>query len=101
VGGDPEVLVHEGRVGPVPELADAAAAAELHRRFVAEETAAKGYLARCDAEGLLYRIPLHWATSRDGEPTSAERRKRNGKPERTAWVGLRFDPDNADPSRER
>jgi len=101
-GGAPEVLVHEGRVGPLPELADAATAAELHGRFVAEETTAKGYLARCDPEGLLYRIPLRWATSRDEEPASAERRKRNAKPaERTAWVGLRFAPDGADPSPER
>ena len=64
-----EILVHEGAVGPLPELGDADKAAELHRRFGAEETAGKGYLARCDAEGLLYRIPLRWVTLR------AERRR--------------------------
>ena len=79
VNGAREILVHEGAVGPLPELGDADKAAELHRRFGAEETAGKGYLARCDAQGLLYRIPLRWATSRGDEQTSStERRKRDG-----------------------
>ena len=103
VSGAREVLVHEGAVGPLPELGDADKAAELHQRFGAEETAGKGYLARCDAQGLLYRIPLRWATSRGEEQTSStERRKRDGNPaELTAWVGLRFEPDGSDPSRKR
>ena len=104
VNGAREVLVHEGAVGPLPELGDADKAAELHRRFGAEEIPpARGTWPRCDAQGLLYRIPLRWATSRgDEQPGSTERRKRDGSPaEQTAWVGLRFEADGADPSRKR
>jgi diguanylate cyclase (GGDEF)-like protein len=103
VTGAREVLVHDGRVGPLPELADAETAAELHSRVAVDETAGNGYLARSDAEGLLYRIPLRWATSRgEEEAGSTERRKRDGKPrERTAWVGLRFEQDGAEANRER
>src|SRR5262245_35479740 len=103
VGGAGEVLVHEGAVGPVPELAAAESAAELHRRFAAQEPAAKGYLARCDAQGLLYRFPLRWATTHGDEPKGAtERRRREGKPgEPTAWVGLRFEAEGEDQDRRR
>ena len=104
VGGAGEVLVHEGAVGPLPELADAQRAAELHRRFGGQEPAGKGYLARCDAQGLLYRIPLRWATTLGDEPAGAtERRKRERKPggEPTAWVGLRFEPEAEDQEAKR
>jgi diguanylate cyclase (GGDEF)-like protein len=102
VSGGREVLVHEGALGPVPELADADRAAELHRHFASKQTAGKGYLARCDADGLLYRIPLRWATTRDEQAGGTERRKRDGKTEElTAWVGLRFEPDGDAASRKR
>jgi diguanylate cyclase (GGDEF)-like protein len=100
--GVSEVLVHEGRLGPLDELVDADTAAELHRRFAAEAAGASGCLVRSDAEGLLYRIPLRWTASRGEEETSPERRKRDGRRvEPTAWVGLRFERDEGDEGSER
>jgi len=102
VTGAREVLVHEGRLGPLPELADAEAAAELHRWYGADTAAGDGSLARSDGGGLLYRIPLRWTASRQEEEASgAERRKKDGKPaELTAWIGLRFEGDSANRGRD-
>jgi hypothetical protein len=81
VSGAREVLIHEGHLGPLPELADAEAAAELHRRYGADTAAGHEGLTRSDAQGLLYRIPLRWTPSRQEEEASgAERRKKDGKP---------------------
>jgi diguanylate cyclase (GGDEF)-like protein len=102
VSGAREVLIHEGRLGPLPELADAEAAAELHRRYGADTAAGNECLTRSDAQGLLYRIPLRWTPSRQEEEASgAERRKKDGKPaELTAWIGLRFEGNCADRDRD-
>ena len=35
-GGEREILIHEGRIPPLPELADAERASEFHRRSDAE-----------------------------------------------------------------
>ena len=75
-GGERELLIHEGRLGPLPELADADAVAASYRRFREEaggEDDSKGRLASGSAEGLLYRIPLRWVLSRSEEETSGIR----------------------------
>src|SRR5688572_15507205 len=65
--GEREMLLHEGRLDPLPELADEAAAADLHRRFGdthddPDEGALR--LPSSDADGVLYRIPLGWVLSK-------------------------------------
>jgi diguanylate cyclase (GGDEF)-like protein len=105
-GGEREVLIHEGRLGPLPELADAEAVAALYRRFRDEkdgEDDGKGRLASGSAEGLLYRIPLRWVLSRSEEETAGpQRRKRDAQPpsELTALIGLRFDRASAGKGRD-
>ena len=99
--GESEILLHDGRLGPVPELADAAAAAALHERFLSEHTdndEGAVRLASRSADGVLYRIPLRWVLSKsDDEAGGPERRKRDGRlrSELTAWTGLRFDRDSS------
>ena len=102
VGGETEILLHEGRLEPVPELVDAAAAAELHQRFINQhgdndEGAVR--LPSRSPDGVLYRIPLRWVFSKaeDDAAGGTERRKRDGRSrtELTAWTGLRFDRDEA------
>jgi diguanylate cyclase (GGDEF)-like protein len=98
-GGESEILLHDGRFEPVPELADAATAAELHQRFINEhgdneEGAVR--LPSSSPDGVLYRIPLRWVFAKAEEDVGGpERRKRDGRPrtELTAWTGLRFDRD--------
>jgi diguanylate cyclase (GGDEF)-like protein len=93
--GEREILIHEGRRDPLPELADEAAAAELHSRFGdahGEPDEGAMRLASRDEDGVLYRIPLAWVLSRD-DGSGPDRRKREGRSrmEVTAWTGLRFD----------
>jgi diguanylate cyclase (GGDEF)-like protein len=98
-GGESEILLHDGRLEPVPELADAAAAAELHQRFINQhgdndEGAVR--LPSRNPDGVLYRIPLRWVFAKaEDDAGGPERRKRDGRPrsELTAWTGLRFDRD--------
>ena len=102
ISGAREVLIHDGRLGPLPELADAGAAAELHRRLGADAAAGTGCVPSNDAAGMLYRIPLRWSYSRSEEEAgSPERRKKEGRPaELTAWIGLRFEQDHAERDRD-
>jgi hydrogenase-4 transcriptional activator len=93
--GEREILLHEGRLDPLPELADEAAAAELHSRFGdvhgdPDEGAMR--LPSRESDGVLYRIPLGWVLSKD-DGSSPDRRKRDGRSrvELAAWTGLRFD----------
>jgi diguanylate cyclase (GGDEF)-like protein len=92
--GEREILIHEGREGPLPELADEAAAAELHGRYGDVQDTDEGAmrLPSRESHGVLYRIPLGWVLARD-EGSSPDRRKREGRSrtELTAWTGLRFD----------
>ena len=93
--GEREILLHEGRLDPLPELANEAAAAELHRAFGdahGEPDEGASRLPSRDADGVLYRIPLGWVLSRD-DAAGPDRRKREGRSrmELTAWTGLRFD----------
>jgi hypothetical protein len=94
-GGQREILIHEGRLGPLPELADPESAAECHHRLDTQAGAddGKGHVAGGGADGLLYRIPLRWVMTRpDEEVAGPERRKRDARtPELTAPIGLRFD----------
>jgi diguanylate cyclase (GGDEF)-like protein len=105
-GGEPEILIHEGRLGPLPELADAEAAAEADRRLGAEppgEDDGKGRLAGDSAEGLLYRIPLTWLMPRAEEDAAGlHRRKADRAPsqELATLIGLRFDRDAAGGGRD-
>ena len=103
VNGAREVLVHEGAVGPLPELGDAAqgggAPPPIRRR-------------RDRRQGLLGPRPTPRVCSptasrcagRRREATSSRAARSAGSGtgvlrEQTAWVGLRFEPDGADPSR--
>jgi hydrogenase-4 transcriptional activator len=105
-GGEREILIHEGRLGPLPELADAESAASSHLRFGADPAGdddSKGRLATGSAEGLLYRIPLRWVLSRSEEDAAGpQRRKRDGRspPELTAFIGLRFDRETGGGGRD-
>jgi diguanylate cyclase (GGDEF)-like protein len=94
-GGQREILIHEGRIGPLPDLAGAEAAAASHRRLAehAGSDDGKGHLPGGSADGLLYRIPLRWVMSRpEEEAAGPERRKREGRtPELSALIGLRFE----------
>ncbi len=89
------ILIHDGRLGPLPELADEVAAAEFHRHAAAEPPAhdGTGCLPSASPGGILYRIPLRSVMPRpEDEAGGPERRKRDGRPpELTAWIGLRFE----------
>ncbi|HEY6547136.1 MAG TPA: diguanylate cyclase, partial [Vicinamibacteria bacterium] len=102
ISGAREVLIHDGPLGPLPELADAEAAAELHQRLGAAAAAGTGYVPSSDPAGMLYRIPLRWSPARaEEEAGSPGRRRKDGRPaELSAWIGLRFDRDHADRDRD-
>ena len=93
-GGEREILIHEGREQPLPELLDEAAAAELHARYGDVQDTDEGTirLASRESHGVLYRIPLGWVLAKE-DGSSPDRRKREGRSrvELTAWTGLRFD----------
>jgi diguanylate cyclase (GGDEF)-like protein len=94
--GEREILLHEGRLGPLPELADEAAASELHHRFGdthGEPDEGAMRLPSRDPDGVLYRIPLGWVLSKE-DASGRNRRKRDARSrtEVAAWTGLRFDP---------
>src|SRR5688572_31883141 len=86
--GEREILLHEGLLQPLPELADEGHALDLHRRFGEpssdpDEGAVR--LPSRDADGVLYRVPLGWVLSRE-DAAGPNRRKRDGRRmELTAW----------------
>jgi diguanylate cyclase (GGDEF)-like protein len=100
-GGERELLIHHGRLDPLPELADPESAAEFHHGIGAEQAGhddGAARLASRDADGVLYRVPLSWVILRsDEEGAGPERRRRDARPhnELVAWVGLRFGPEAA------
>src|SRR5688500_16666400 len=66
--GEREILLHEGRMKPVPELAEEATAADLHRRFgdmTADTDEGAVRLPSSDPDGVLYRVPLGWVLSKE------------------------------------
>ena len=98
--GEREILLHEGRLDPLPELADEAAAAELNSRFggiQGEPDEGALRLPSREGDGVLYRVPLGWVLSKE-DGSAPDRRKRDGRTrvELTAWTGLRFDPATRD-----
>src|SRR5687768_11507594 len=102
--GEREILLHEGRLPPVSELADEEAAARLQRRSAPEEAGAGGEggavrVESRDRGGVLYRIPLGWVLERpEGDAGGTDRRSRRGtrgRVELTAWIGLRFEGESA------
>ena len=104
-GGEQEILIHEGRLGPLPELAGPEAAAESHRRLADEagEDDGKGRLASGSGEGLLYRIPLRWVIPRVEEDAAGPQRRKGDRapsPELATLIGLRFDRDAAGGGRD-
>src|SRR4029453_13770206 len=65
--GEREIPLHGGRLEPCPDEAGAAAAGELHQRFIHQhgdndEGAVR--LPSRSADGVLYRIPLRWVFSK-------------------------------------
>ena len=96
--GEREILVHDGRLDPLPELADAESAAEFHARpgtgpADAGERAIR-LPSRC-AGGVLCRIPLPWVTLRTEEDAAGPERRRRESPRcgLVAWIGMRFERD--------
>jgi diguanylate cyclase (GGDEF)-like protein len=95
--GEREILVHDGRLDPLPELADPESAAAFH--FLGTGPADAGEssirLASRSAGGVLCRIPLRWVTLRaEGETPAPERRRREDpRSALVAWLGMRFERD--------
>jgi hypothetical protein len=100
--GEREILICEGPLDPVRELADTDAAAEVHGR-PAEPALPEGplCLASESAGGVLYRIPLR-VVSRSEDEAGPERRRSDAKPhhELTVWMGLRFQDDSSGGGRD-
>src|SRR5262249_12485943 len=70
--GEREILIHDGRLAPLPELATSASAAEFLARLGAESSGGDAMPLRFGShsgDGVLYRIPLRWVMPRpDEEP---------------------------------
>ena len=98
-GGEGTILLHDGRLDPLPELADATAAAALHRAHGGDPAATDDpvRVASGNPEGIVYRVPLSWVPVRWDEPAGPERRRRGARtqPELIAWMGMRFERDMA------
>jgi diguanylate cyclase (GGDEF)-like protein len=101
--GEREILLHEGRLPALPELADEKAAEELQQRAVPEgspdpEVGAVRLPSR-EPGGVLYRLPLGWVLAKrdsdSGGTDRRSRRERRARVELTAWIGLRFDAADA------
>ncbi len=94
--GESPILIHEGRLGPVPELADEDAAAELDHRYQAL-SAPDGLtpLRSRMVDGELHRIPLGSTPSQsEGATPGKERRKTlsgSAPAEPAVWIGIRYD----------
>ena len=95
-GGEREILVHDGRLAPLPELGDPESAAAFHAGPGAHLTDDAEGAARVPSQaggGLLCRIPLRWVALRtEEEPRGPERRRREDpRPGTVAWIGMRFE----------
>jgi diguanylate cyclase (GGDEF)-like protein len=95
--GEREILIHEGRLAPLPELADVNAAAEFHRQFgeaPALDDGAKRRASR-SGDGELHRVSLRSSLRSEADALSRERRKlapESSPADPAAWIGVRFDP---------
>jgi hydrogenase-4 transcriptional activator len=103
--GEREILVHDGRQEPLPELAEPESAAELHRALGPGALSDEGSgpvagLPSRDSAGILYAVSLSSLSLRgDEEPASPDRRRREGRLNESlvAWIGLRRPPEAALP----
>jgi diguanylate cyclase (GGDEF)-like protein len=99
-GGEREILVHDGRLDPLPELADPESAAAFHARLGTGPTDAGEGAVRLTSRstgGVLCRIPLRWVTLRPEEEGPGPERRRRGNPGSglMAWIGMRFEKETA------
>ena len=96
--GEREILVHDGRLDPLPELADPESAARFDvgpgRGPAHGDEGAVRLASRC-AGGVLCRIPLRWVTLRTEEEAAPPDRRRREDPRSglVAWIGMRFERD--------
>ncbi len=96
--GERELLIHDGRAEPLPELEDAEAAARLHGDAASRKADLFSRLASRSAAGVLYRIPLRALASRSEDDVGApERRKTEARPrpDSVGWIGFRFEKAGA------
>jgi diguanylate cyclase (GGDEF)-like protein len=96
--GEREILLHDGRLDPLPELADPESAALFDAgpgSGPADAGEGATRLASRSGGGVLCRIPLRWVTLRTGEEAAPPDRRRRGDPRvgLIAWIGMRFDRD--------
>ena len=96
--GEREILLHDGRLDPLPELADAESAARFDvgpGRGPADAGEGAVRLASRCAGGVLCRIPLRWVTLRTEEEAAPPDRRRREDPRSglIAWIGMRFERD--------
>ena len=78
-----EILVHDGLLDPLPELADGECAAAFHERLgqgAGDVGEGAIRLASRAAGGVLCRIPLRWVTLRAEEEAPAPERRRREHP---------------------
>ncbi len=92
--GEREILIHEGGLAPLPELADVKSAAEFHRQFGGAPALDDGAtrLASRSGDGVLHRVSLR--SRSEGDAVNRERRKLAPEASQaapTAWIGVRFD----------
>jgi diguanylate cyclase (GGDEF)-like protein len=94
--GESEILVHDGRLEPLPELADPQTAAEFQQQAgpgaTEAERGAVRLASRCPG-GVLCRIPLRWVMLGGTEEAAGPERRRRESPRNglVAWIGLRFE----------
>ena len=96
--GEREILIHDGRLDPLPELADSESAAEFHAQPApgpADASEGAIRLPSRSAGGVLCRIPLRWVTLRTEDETAGPERRRREGPRcgLVAWIGMRFERD--------
>jgi hydrogenase-4 transcriptional activator len=94
--GEREILIHEGGLDPLPELADADSAAEFHRRFGSSTTAGETTrLISRSGDGVLHRVSLSSSPPQlESELPGRERRRiasDRSTSDAVAWVGVRFE----------
>lgn len=94
--GEQEILLHDGRPEPLPEMADAVSAGDLHHQFAGHAEPPDDLALRLASrrpDGILYRVPRRILSRGDEETPGLERRKGDprARPEAAAWIGLRFE----------
>jgi len=95
--GEREILIHEGRLEPVPELADVETAATFHGRLAAQPIPEEGApsIPSSSGDGVLHRVSLRSPLYRHEDDALSQERRKAGR-ERSvgdagAWIGVRFE----------